>query len=166
MKIFYQYQKWKFGIIASFTSGVEQGQGKICKHFDTMPPEICRVKCACDTMNEFIPWNLSFHYIDCTGQFTPKMKANAEPHLLSSLVWIDSGVVVSQHRLESLFSNGMTSFMEFMSGAETALKQLKIDSCTHPPNFPPEIRSGVLEKGVKWETGKAMEWKGFLGYPF
>ena len=39
----------------------------------------------------------------CTGQFTPKMKANAEPRLLSSLVWIDSGAVVSQHRLESLF---------------------------------------------------------------
>ena len=46
------------------------------------------------------------------------MKANAEPRLLSSLVWIDSGVVVSQHRLESFFHeikcNGMTSFMEFM----------------------------------------------------
>ena len=25
----------------------------------------------------------------CTGQFTPKMKANAVSHLLSSLVWID-----------------------------------------------------------------------------
>ena len=47
------------------------------------------------------PWNLSFRYIHCTGQFTPKMKANAELRLLSSLVWIDSGVVVSQHRLES-----------------------------------------------------------------
>ena len=29
----------------------------------------------------------------CAGQFTPKMKANAIPRLLSSLVWIDSGVV-------------------------------------------------------------------------
>ena len=61
----------------------------------------------------WIPWNLSFRYIHCTGQLTPKMKANAEPRLLSSLVWIDSGVVVSQHRLESC--NGMTSFMEFMN---------------------------------------------------
>ena len=43
------------------------------------------------------------------------MKANAEPHLFSSLVWIDSGVVVSQHRLE-LECNRMTSFMEFMCG--------------------------------------------------
>ena len=51
-----------------------------------------------------IPWNLSFNYIHCTGQFTPKMKANAEPRLLSSLVWID------QYNL----CNGMTSFMEFM----------------------------------------------------
>ena len=51
----------------------------------------------------WIPWNLSFHYIHRTGQFAPKMKANEEPHLLSSLVWIDSGVVVSQHRLESFF---------------------------------------------------------------
>ena len=48
----------------------------------------------------WIPWNLSFRYIHCTGQFTPKMKANAEPPLLSSLVWVASGVVVSQHRLE------------------------------------------------------------------
>ena len=54
----------------------------------------------------------------CNGQFTPKMKANAEPRLLSSLVWIDSGVMVSQHRLEPLFHeircNVMASFMEFM----------------------------------------------------
>ena len=48
----------------------------------------------------WIPWNLSFRYIHCTGQFTPKMKANAVPRLLSSLVGIDSGVAVSQHRLE------------------------------------------------------------------
>ena len=67
----------------------------------------------------WIPWNLSLRYIHCTGQFTPKMKANAEPRLLSSLVWIDSGVVVSQHRLESFFHdfkcNGMMNFMEFMN---------------------------------------------------
>ena len=31
-----------------------------------------------------------------TGQFTPKMKANAKPHLFSSLVGIDCGVEVSQ----------------------------------------------------------------------
>ena len=66
----------------------------------------------------WIPWNSSFRCIDCTGQFTPKMEANTEPRLLSSLVWIDSGVVVSQHRLESFFHeikcNRMTSFMEFM----------------------------------------------------
>ena len=67
----------------------------------------------------WIPWHSSFRYIHCTGQFTPKMKANAEPRLLSSLVWIDSGVVVSQYRLESFFNeikcNGMMIFMEFMS---------------------------------------------------
>ena len=39
----------------------------------------------------------------CQSQFTPKMKANANPRLLSSLVRIDSGLVVSQHRLESFF---------------------------------------------------------------
>ena len=44
------------------------------------------------------------------------MKANAEPHLLSSLLQIDSGVVVSQHHLESFSCNGMTSFMEFVEG--------------------------------------------------
>ena len=46
------------------------------------------------------------------------MKANAEPRLLSSLVWIDSSIVVSQHRLESFFHEtkcyGKRSFMEFM----------------------------------------------------
>ena len=77
------------------------------------------------------PWNLSFRQVlfhektnflilagsafdqiwlgrltDCThwtGQFTPKMKANAKPRLLSSLVWIDSGVVAWKHSLESFF---------------------------------------------------------------
>ena len=48
----------------------------------------------------------------------PKMKPNTEPRLLSSLVWIDSGIMVSQHRLESFIQeiecNRMTSFMEFM----------------------------------------------------
>ena len=40
------------------------------------------------------------------SQFTPKMKANAVPHLLSSLVWID----------QYNECNRMTSFMEFMFG--------------------------------------------------
>ena len=53
--------------------------------------------------SSWIPWNLSFSYIHRTGQFTPKMKANVEPCLLSSLGWIDSGAVVSQHCLESFF---------------------------------------------------------------
>ena len=38
------------------------------------------------------------------GQFTPKVKANAVPRLLSSLVWID----------QNNKCNGMTCFMEFM----------------------------------------------------
>ena len=53
----------------------------------------------------WIPWNLSLRYIHCTGQFTPKMKANAEPRLLSSLVWID----------QYSECNGVTSFMEFIT---------------------------------------------------
>ena len=53
------------------------------------------------SISSWIPWN--FRYIHWNVQFTPKMKANAELCLLSSLVWIDSGVVVSQHRLESFF---------------------------------------------------------------
>ena len=36
----------------------------------------------------------------CQSQFTPKMKANAESRLLS-FWWIDCGIVVSQHPLES-----------------------------------------------------------------
>ena len=65
----------------------------------------------------WIPWKLSFRYIlfhekkaandavtpQYQSQFTPKMKANAVPRLLSSLVWIDFDIVVSQHRLESFF---------------------------------------------------------------
>ena len=69
----------------------------------------------------WIPWNLSFRYIHHNGQFTPKMKANAKPRLLSSLVWIDSGIAVSQHRVESFLHemkcNGVTSFMEFVIGS-------------------------------------------------
>ena len=55
--------------------------------------------------SKWIPWNLSFRHIHWTGQFTPKMKANAIPRLFSSLVWI------------SLYNecNRMTSFIEFMS---------------------------------------------------
>ena len=55
----------------------------------------------------WIPWNLLFRYIQCSSQFTPKMKANAKPRLLSSLVWIDSGVAVSLHHLESFSWNNM-----------------------------------------------------------
>ena len=58
----------------------------------------------CISWKSWIPWNLSFRYIHCTGQFTPKMKANAEPRLLSSLVWIDQYNECTR----------MTSFMEFM----------------------------------------------------
>ena len=41
---------------------------------------------TCVIMNS---WNLSFRCIHCSCQFTPKLKANAVPCLLSSLVWID-----------------------------------------------------------------------------
>ena len=61
------------------------------------------------------------------------MKSNAEPHLFSSLVWIDSGVVVSQHRLQYFFHeikyNGMTSFVEFMLCRVTCLKLWKQLPC-------------------------------------
>ena len=78
--------------------------------------------CPSKFVNSFfmtwIPWNLSFHYISFhekktandavtpqrQSQFTPKMKANAIPRLLSSLVWID----------QYSECNGMTSFMNFM----------------------------------------------------
>ena len=74
--------------------------------------------CIHDT--DIMPWNLSFRHIlfleikkktpndivtpQCQSQSTPKMKANAVLHMLSSLVWID-------HYNEC---NGMTSFMEFV----------------------------------------------------
>ena len=50
------------------------------------------------------------------SQFTPKMKANAVPHLLSSLVWID----------QYNECNGMTSSMEFMRNAAGHVR------CTEP----------------------------------
>ena len=74
----------------------------------------------------WIQWNLSFRYIlfhakktpndavtpQRQSQFTPKMKANAVPRLLSSLVWID----------QYNECNRITSFMEFMFGQKiTAL---------------------------------------------
>ena len=51
------------------------------------------------------------------SQFTPKMKANAVPRLLSSLVWID----------QYNECNGMTSFIEFMSTCPC-----KLLLCIHP----------------------------------
>ena len=91
--------------------------------------------------------------IHCTGQFTPKMKANAEPRLLSSLVWIDSDVEVSQHRLESCFQeikcNGKTSFMEFMISGHTANSTLWGEA--------PDRKFwaiGIETNGTKWETWK------------
>ena len=45
----------------------------------------------------------------CTGQFTPKMKANAEPRLLSSLVWIDQYNVCN--RLTALIIFGKIHFL-------------------------------------------------------
>ena len=84
----------------------------------------------------WIPWKSSFRYVHCTGQFTPKMKANAEPRLLSSLVRIDSSVVVSQHRLESFFHeikcSGMTSFMEFLFCTLAYLSIMTTDIRTGP----------------------------------
>ena len=67
----------------------------------------CLPSSVCNTTNG-LPWtprNLSFRYIHCTGQFTPKMKANMISYLLSSLVWINQ---YNEY-------NGMTSLMEFMA---------------------------------------------------
>ena len=98
-----------------------------------------------------IPWNLSFRYIHRTGQFTPNMKPNAEPRLLLSLVWIDAGVVVSQHRSESFFHeiecNGMMSFTEFMLYSRW--------KCLSSHHYVPHIISWVLGKCLKsWKCLK------------
>ena len=100
-------------------------------------------------MFAWIPWNLSFRYTHCTGQFTPKMKVNAEPQLLSSLVRIDSGVVAWKHRLESFFHemkcNGMTGFMEFLLSLHLPLSpflspRMAIAGLLQPaPWFPPTV---------------------------
>ena len=89
-------------------------------------PEILIFVCLQKDANQcsWIPWNLSFRYIlfheknnsklyavtsQHQSQFTLKMKANAVPRLLSSLVWID----------QYNECNGMTSFMEFMTLSKT-----------------------------------------------
>ena len=64
----------------------------------------------------WIPWNLSFRYIDCSGQFTPKMKANTEPQFafIFGVNWLwHCGVTALS---ESFFfhkikCNRMTSFL-------------------------------------------------------
>ena len=70
--------------------------------------------CTLSFIITWIPWNLSIRYITLNWSIYTK----DDPGLLSSLMWIDSGIVVSQHRLESFFHetkcNRMTSFMEFM----------------------------------------------------
>ena len=87
-------RSWLTGFDPRRTIG-SRSNGKECaKRVELLAPE---------KVITWDPRNLSFCYIYGTGQFTPKMKANAEPRLLSSLVWIDSGVVVSQHHLKSFF---------------------------------------------------------------
>ena len=54
-------------------------------------------------------------HLNVKSQFTPKMKANVVPRLLSSLVWID----------QYNECNGMTSFMEFMGVAWSVVWQFK-----------------------------------------
>ena len=76
-------------------------------------PDPFMESCLCTKLMKlilWIPWNLSFRYIHSTCQFTPKMKANAEPSLLSSLVWIDSGVMASQHCLASFWRQTSKSY--------------------------------------------------------
>ena len=51
----------------------------------------------------WIPWNLSFRYIHCTGQFTPKMKVNAEPRCFH--LWCELTLALWCHSIIwSLFS--------------------------------------------------------------
>ena len=61
---------------------------------------------------QFISWKKTPNdamIVQRQSQFTPKMKANAVPRLLSSLVWID----------QYNECNGMTSYKEFMSFPES-----------------------------------------------
>ena len=89
--------------LASFWRQTSKPHETWAPRFSTGSFQKCNLDQQPCSLCSWIPWNLSFRYIRCTGQFTPKMKVNAELRLLSSLVWIDSGVVVSQHRLESFF---------------------------------------------------------------
>ena len=79
----------------------------------------------------------------CTGQFTPKMKANAEPRLLSSLVWID----------QYNECNGMTSFIEFMLVVWTiiSVKDMNdsISKCSTPFSQTVKRKSTALLGAIK-----------------
>ena len=84
----------------------------VCRHTSDVYIFFYLKNCSWNAWNFVIPSRSIF------GTTSVKMTAKAEQCLLSSLVWFDSGVVVSQHRLESfsheIKCNGMTSFMEFM----------------------------------------------------
>ena len=75
----------------------------------------------------WIPWKSSFRYIRC--QFTPKMKANTVPCLISSLVWID----------QYNEWNWMTSFMEFMWTDSLSKSHLEAVAMTRSPSNRPTI---------------------------
>ena len=88
------WEKHKNNIKSSHQSRLK-GE-KNCKNHD-WPRLFQRNTTTPDSDQSWIPQRQS--------KFTPKMKANTVPHLLSSLVWID----------QYNECNGMTSFMEFMS---------------------------------------------------
>ena len=73
--------------------------------------------CHCNKLHEFHEPCHSVTFIVLVHSHQ-RWKQTLNRSLLSSLMWIDSGIVVSQHRLESFFHeikcNGMTIFMEFM----------------------------------------------------
>ena len=128
--------------------GLHKTSEDICRAIDTCDTEAIPEEEMMDSLSKcipkehkvgdsslmsWIPWNLSFRYIFLhekktpnsavtplrQSQFTPKMKANTVPHLLSSLVWID----------QYNECNRMTSFMDFMM-CEARLKQFLFDSWT------------------------------------
>ena len=113
--------------------------------------------CFVSFLRSWIPWNLSFCCILFhekrlqtmlwrQSQFTPKMKANPVPRLLSSLVWID----------QYNECDGMTSFKGFMRCWCSACVG---DRSLILPDFVHEVKCDKQEKtGERWLVMLVSRW--------
>ena len=81
--------------------------------------------------------------------------------LLSSLVWINSGIAVSQHRLESFFHeikcNRLTIFMEFMLKSNVWPRGPGLPQQTHRSAYYSVTIFSVIRSAILWRSAKSPE---------